>query len=287
MNTCVIEVTNRCNLACKGCYREFTDREYENDLSFHDVRKILEGLDPEHTRILPFFDGEPLINKDIGKIIKTISAMGFSYQIATNGTVDNQELFKFMIRDSNCFNICVSVDGLWSTEFIRGVRSEVPIRTFNKLVRIRDEEGSQVLLSPSLLWSVQSLEEVHKFIDWGLCAGADSVIIRRPLDQGEGAFTCEPKCRYIDEGTLTVKASGDVRLCERYQKSPVIGNVFTDEWEEIRGRQEYMECCFTCPQPYNGGNEYGEVNIDLEGYMRRLYFKRDYFNIIYREAPFE
>jgi MoaA/NifB/PqqE/SkfB family radical SAM enzyme len=277
MKILYLEVTDRCNLKCDGCYREYADKEYNTDMSYLDVCKVLEQV-PKEVKVVPFLDGEPFLHPDIGKIVQKISSMGFRYEISTNGTVKNDALIDFMMSDINCSGVYVSMDGLWSIKSSRGIDLEKPLGMVHELVRVRDQY-SRVPVGVTMLFKKQDFDEVTSFISWGFRADVDEVIIRRPLVQGFTGYPLEPHCNYIDKHLVTVKANGDVPLCERQQDVEILGNAFKEPLEEIVKRQVYKDRCYVCPQRYSDEKIRGYVRVHGDSY----YFQQDYYNTRYRK----
>src|SRR5258708_32847263 len=63
-----IEPTSRCNELCQQCPRTLLSREDDRDLSFDDFRSIVDQF-PELERVVLHGLGEPLLNKDLPRMI--------------------------------------------------------------------------------------------------------------------------------------------------------------------------------------------------------------------------
>ncbi|MFX1297707.1 MAG: radical SAM protein, partial [Promethearchaeota archaeon] len=64
--TALFEITNKCNLRCKHCYKENLDG---NDLTLEQIQTILEKLSAFGISHLILTGGEPLLRKDLFQII--------------------------------------------------------------------------------------------------------------------------------------------------------------------------------------------------------------------------
>ncbi|MCB2287093.1 radical SAM protein [Clostridium algidicarnis] len=79
-----IEITNACNLACDFCPQ--TKRKAE----FMDINKfshILDEVKPYGEYVYFHVKGEPLLHKDIDKLLDLCDEKGFKANITTNGTL--------------------------------------------------------------------------------------------------------------------------------------------------------------------------------------------------------
>jgi MoaA/NifB/PqqE/SkfB family radical SAM enzyme len=79
------EVTNRCNLACTTCVRTFTEVEPPADLSYEGLVGIAEQL-PRIERAVLHGIGEPLLVKDLPKMVAYLKSRGAHVLFNTNAT---------------------------------------------------------------------------------------------------------------------------------------------------------------------------------------------------------
>lgn len=82
-----IEITNKCNLNCKMCFRRFW-KDPLGEMDFERFKEILEQL-----KEFPLLEtvylggiGEPTIHPDFVKVIKLIKKAGYRLEFGTNGT---------------------------------------------------------------------------------------------------------------------------------------------------------------------------------------------------------
>ena len=84
-----IDLTNRCNMMCDPCFMDANQVGYVHELSFDDVRKILDDaitVKPRRQLTVQFSGGEPTLSPHFLEAIAYARTVGyFSVQCATNG----------------------------------------------------------------------------------------------------------------------------------------------------------------------------------------------------------
>lgn len=79
-----IRSTFRCNIACKYCQVWKTDKSKE-ELSTKDYYKLFDELESLGTKVISLTGGEPLLRKDIDKIVSYAKSKSFYLVLASNG----------------------------------------------------------------------------------------------------------------------------------------------------------------------------------------------------------
>ena len=106
-----VEVTNRCNLSCPTCQLG-TDEAYKGydkaDVTFEQFKKIIDQI-PSLVYVTLQGVGEPLLNKDIMKMIQYCSSKGIATYINTNGTILTEAKSRELI-DSGLYNLSISIN---------------------------------------------------------------------------------------------------------------------------------------------------------------------------------
>lgn len=104
--TVVLNVTFRCNLRCGYCYGQYF-KSKKKDFTTKELLALIDDLGKMGTRSIALGGGEPLIRKDIGKIVERIKKRGMECSFNTNGTLVPQKIKELKKTDI----ICVSLDG--------------------------------------------------------------------------------------------------------------------------------------------------------------------------------
>jgi len=86
---CLLDVTNRCNLACPICFANASSKGYVVEPSFDDmvyIMKHFRSMKPQPAVMLQFAGGEPSLRDDLPDIIRMGKELGFiEVMISTNG----------------------------------------------------------------------------------------------------------------------------------------------------------------------------------------------------------
>jgi MoaA/NifB/PqqE/SkfB family radical SAM enzyme len=99
-------LTNRCNLRCAYCYADYPHRPAP-DLPTDQIIRMIDELRSVGTRRFNLVGGEPLIRKDIAKIVGYIKDKGLECAMTTNGYFVPKRLEVVKKLDL----LCVSLDG--------------------------------------------------------------------------------------------------------------------------------------------------------------------------------
>jgi MoaA/NifB/PqqE/SkfB family radical SAM enzyme len=81
-----LEVTNRCNLPCTTCPRTYEELEPEKDMSFELFTGIVDQL-TNVKRVVLHGVGEPMMVKDLPRMVAYLKARGVYVLFNTNGTL--------------------------------------------------------------------------------------------------------------------------------------------------------------------------------------------------------
>src|SRR5947208_11181028 len=81
-----LETTNRCNLLCTTCPRTFEDLEPPGDMSWALFTKIVDQF-PNIARVVLHGVGEPMMVRNLPRMIRYLKARGSYVLFNTNGTL--------------------------------------------------------------------------------------------------------------------------------------------------------------------------------------------------------
>lgn len=106
-----IEPANYCNLSCPHCPtgRKLIDKT-DKRLTLSDFKQYIDLLLPELMYLNLYFQGEPLLNKDLPEMIRYASDKGVFTCVSTNGTALTEEVVK-NIKESGVGRFIICLDG--------------------------------------------------------------------------------------------------------------------------------------------------------------------------------
>jgi MoaA/NifB/PqqE/SkfB family radical SAM enzyme len=124
-----LEVTNRCNLLCETCPRTFEELEPPADMSWELFTKIVDQV-PNVARVVLHGVGEPMLVKDLPKMIRYLKDRGIYVLFNTNGTLLAPRKRREII-DTGLDELRVSLDAAEAESFLK-VRGK---NFFDRIVR--------------------------------------------------------------------------------------------------------------------------------------------------------
>ena len=115
-----LETTNRCNLLCTTCPRTYEELEPPADMSWDLFRRIVDQL-PRIERAVLHGIGEPMLVKNLPRMVHYLKDRGTYVLFNTNGTVLNEKNGRALI-DAGLDELRVSLDAAnaQSYQAIRG-----------------------------------------------------------------------------------------------------------------------------------------------------------------------
>jgi hypothetical protein len=152
----VIDLTNRCNMACPVCFAEVREGETYY-LGLETVRRMLAAL-VEH-RPLPchhvqFSGGEPTLHPQFLDIVRMAREMGFSHiQVATNGSMFGSLDFTRRCEDAGLQTLYLQFDGMHDGVY-QALRGRNLLDSKIRAVRNVTQTNLRVVLVPTVVAGV-------------------------------------------------------------------------------------------------------------------------------------
>jgi MoaA/NifB/PqqE/SkfB family radical SAM enzyme len=159
-----IEVTNHCNLLCETCPRTFTTYEEPMTLSWENFLRLVEQF-PEMERAVLHGIGEPLINKNLPRIIRHLKEREVYVLFNTNATLLNEDWSRKLI-EAGLDELRVSIDGADAKTYalIRGAPLfHKVVGNLKRFIQIQKEMGA---VTPRVsLWMTGVKENIGELPD--------------------------------------------------------------------------------------------------------------------------
>lgn len=155
-----LEITSHCNLKCDYCHNsEYSNRE--DDMNTENIIRLITSIKEKYAinKIL-LTGGEPLVQRDLCRIIKHITSLGIKADLVTNGTMLTEEKIE-QLENAGLNRIRISIDELGEDSILRS--TENPNELWNIARNVVNESNIELCIhtvcSPS---NVKNLFEVYK-----------------------------------------------------------------------------------------------------------------------------
>lgn len=253
-----IEPANFCPLHCPACPvgRKGKDEKHHTMLSMETYRTILEKLSPYVHTIQFYFQGEPLLNRQLPKMIALAKQEGLYTSISTNAQVINSLLADQLVV-SGLDHIIVSIDGL-SEESYRAYRQGGSLhKALEGLCHIRQakqKHNAHIRIELQCLRLKSNEHEWQHFKRTYRHMGADSLTLKTAqfYDYEHGNDLMPSNSKY-SRYTFDVK-SGCYRPKNRYKslKDVPCRRLWKGCVIDVHGNM--FPCCFDKEGQYSFGN---------------------------------
>mgnify|MGYP001285314387 CR=1 FL=1 len=244
----LVESTNRCNLSCSHCPRQYLvdDPDFvQGDIDYGLFKKIVDEVSMyEGTVLRPFSDGEPLLYPYIVEIVEYAKLKGVScVWLNTSGILLNDEKIKGLVG-SGIDKLEISIDA-YSEDVYREIRRN---DFFNDVVenaisayQYKKKINSNTKVAVSIVDSEINHGEVKSFLRFWK-GKVDQVIVRpyhtdpqniigdqRGIQGEDKRWPCPQLWR-----RLSVNFDGKVRFCVNdWKHMGVIGDANVDSLRDI------------------------------------------------------
>lgn len=261
--TLMLEPTNFCNLHCPLCPTGAgLIKRKKRSLKFNEAKIILDKIGKEIFHLRLWNWGEPLLNKDLFKIIKYAKKFRIFVNTSTNAHFLNKKIARDVVN-SGLDEIIISLDGASQETYTkyrkngnfkrvldsikeivnekRKTRKKNPeiklqfiIMKHNeheigKMINLAKNLGVNVLFFKSVgLMDVNVKENIKKYLP------SNKEFIRKSFNKVEN------KCDYIFE-EITINVDGSVVPCCRdINNKYVFGNIFKQNLKEIWNSEKFI-----------------------------------------------
>jgi MoaA/NifB/PqqE/SkfB family radical SAM enzyme len=176
-----LETTNRCNLLCTTCPRTYVELEPPADMSWELFTAIVDQITNLQRAVLHGV-GEPMLVKNLPRMVRYLKERGTYVLFNTNGTVLNLKNGRALI-DAGLDELRVSLDASNAKSYlaVRGVdffnRILKNVRTFRELQERESHEKPRV--SAWLTGLKETIVELPAFVQVAADIGVKEVYLQR------------------------------------------------------------------------------------------------------------
>jgi MoaA/NifB/PqqE/SkfB family radical SAM enzyme len=217
-----LETTNRCNLLCTTCPRTYAELEPPADMSWALFTSIVDQI-PDLKRAVLHGVGEPMLVKNLPKMVRYLKDRGTYVLFNTNGTVLNEKNGRALIA-AGLDELRVSLDASNATSFlaVRGVDFfERILRNVRRFRELQAREGyTRPRVSAWLTGLKETISELPAFVRVAADIGVKEVYLQRLVYFDEGAIgkarpdqalyekMTREEAGYIEEATTLAQSLG-------------------------------------------------------------------------------
>ena len=160
----VWNMTRTCNLKCAHCYSNSEARQYANELTTEEGKRLLEDLADFKVPAVLFSGGEPLTRPDVFELAGYARRQGLRVVFSTNGTLIDESVAR-RFRDADVTYVGISLDGMEAAnDDFRGVTGafQKTMRGFRRCVEIGQKVGLRLTLTRR---NLADLERIFDLIE--------------------------------------------------------------------------------------------------------------------------
>jgi radical SAM protein with 4Fe4S-binding SPASM domain len=248
-----LEVSNRCNSLCVHCPRTFHGLEWDRDMTVDEFAAVLEQL-PDLKRVVLHGLGEPLLNRDLFRMIAMLKARGIHVVFNSNAIALSPRL-REQVLASGLDEYRVSFDAATPETYarIRGVPGFA--KAVKNLRALLAHKAERAASTPHVsLWFVvmqENLEELPGFVRLAAEIGAPEVHVQRLVYFGEGMAVEEQSLyRRLAAREAELVAQAEAAARELGVSLSAAGG--DDPRESVSGDRALAEHpWWTCRRPWN------------------------------------
>ncbi|GAC1308675.1 MAG: tungsten cofactor oxidoreductase radical SAM maturase [Steroidobacteraceae bacterium] len=217
-----LETTNRCNLLCTTCPRTYAELEPPADMSWELFTRIVEQL-PGLQRAVLHGVGEPMLVKNLARMVRYLKDRSVYVLFNTNGTVLTEKSGRAMI-DAGLDEMRVSLDAANAVSYraIRGKNYfERILRNVRNFRTLQEREGHErPRVSAWLTGLKETLAELPAFVRVAADIGVKEVYLQRLVffeenaigrarpDQALYEHVSQDEAHYLEEAATLAKSLG-------------------------------------------------------------------------------
>ena len=185
-----LETTNRCNLLCTTCPRTYAELEPPADMSWELFTSIVDQIPRLHRAVLHGV-GEPMLVKNLPRMVRYLKDRGTYVLFNTNGTVLNERNGRALIA-AGLDELRVSFDAATAESYL-AVRGKNYFNRILKNVRafreLQEREGhTKPRVSAWLTGLRETIEELPDFVRVAAETGVKEVHLQRLVFFKDGAI---------------------------------------------------------------------------------------------------
>ncbi len=277
-----IEPTSRCNEFCQQCPRTLLSREEDRDLTFDEFCSIVDQF-PVLERVVLHGLGEPLLNKDVPRMVRYLKDRGTYVLFNSNGIALTERRGRALI-EAGLDEYRLSMDGATRETYARVRGVDAFTKIWRNVREFRALQKAQGASKPAVsLWFTAMRENLHElpalielaaendvpevymqrlvYFNQGL-ARSDQSLFRRASEEELALIRrCEERCKELGIRFRAAGASTPLSSIVRdFGARPWSGCQRPYMLTYITSSGNVLSCCFA-PFGHRSAREYHEERV--------------------------
>lgn len=265
-----IEPTNKCNLRCVMCPTGCDDKRESGFMDFSLYEQIIEEVSafPYPTWVMLYLAGEPLLHKDLSRMIRLAKIKGLCCRFNTNASLLTPDVTENLLRGGlDC--LAISFDDVSPQDYEAMRRGASYFKTLDNITTFLRKKKELGLLCPLVT--------------------IDSLRLRKPEDVVSGKSRLKPSAEFLKlfegydvQNIVSIWAhlwAGEFAEASPYvykrQEGEYIGRC-TLPWTDltINWKGEVVACCYDLKSTYVIGNVNEQALLEIWNSERMLELRR-------------
>jgi len=270
-----VETVAGCNLKCPECAvgADIITHRKKGFMSFDEFKVIADKIRPFCEYLFLHIWGEPLLNKDIFKIIQYASAFTKT-NISTNGNCLTEAKAEKLIL-SGVTDIIVSIDGVSQDvyeKYRKGGSVTKALWSLAKLQELNIKYSKNVNIYPQYLVFKHNQHEMDMFTEFCQSIGLSSTF-KAPYIRSNSIFENSDNLKYVRPSYHDIASVKHV-MSEKCNNSRAVFTVLLDG------------SCVICCIDHDGATNYGNIyQQDVLNIWNSPKYRKDRFDILMEDAP--
>lgn len=238
----MVEITNRCNLACPMCGRDKVEFR-RRDMSFDFFQHLLEANHSPQA-LWPYGFGEPLMHPHLFQFIRYAKQKQMVVSLSTNGTLLTEHAAQELI-DSKLDYLILAFDGATSETYARyrrGANFQAVRHNIERLLTVKAKHNSRLHITVQMIRMQDNSAEIDAFKQVWKKDGVDCVRIREDLSATNTPRLPQRRpCFFLWRGPLFVQAGGTVIPCPYYHGSEPFGDLNSQTVDDVWNSKRFAD----------------------------------------------
>lgn len=245
-----IDPISFCNLSCPGCPSAFTSRTGNNGkMNFVLYKKIIDELKDHLYKVSLYAWGEPLLNKEIYKMVDYATQNNVGVVISSNLNLFSQWHADQMV-ESGLEHLIVAIDGPTQESYSRyriGGRLDKVIDNLRILKEAKREYKSKFpVVEMQFLLTEENRSEIPAMKELSNNLRVDRLVFKSFYDEEKSRFSSpfakkrKNKCHWLWQ-SMVILWDGSVTPCCFKNTKPKVGSVVSDSISEVWNSQVYVK----------------------------------------------